>query len=204
MTKQEFLDLLIKGLSSLPKDEVEERISFYSEIIDDRIEEGMPEEEAISNIGSVDEIITQIISEIPLTKIVKNRIIKEKEKKKETMKTWEIILIILGSPIWFSLLISLIAIAISLIASLIAIIIALWVTFIAVIASGIGIIAYGVVLIFTQNILCGVAMIGTSIFCFGLSIFLFSCFKLFTKTLVLLPKKLFILIKKCFIKKEEK
>lgn len=202
MTKQEFLDLLIKGLSSLPKDEVEERISFYSEMIDDRIEEGMSEEEVVSNIGDVDEVITQIISEIPLKKIVKNRIIKEKAKKKGKMKTWEIILIILGSPIWFSLLISLVVIIIALVASLIAIIISLWAIFGAVAASAIGIIIYGVVLLFTKNIFTGIVMLGTSILCFGLSIFLFYGCKLFTKLLVQIFKNFFILIKKCFIKKE--
>ena len=202
MTKEQFITSLSNGLSSLPKDEIDERISFYSEMIDDRIEEGLSEEEAVDKVGAVDEIITQIISEIPLTKIVKNRILQEKEKKKDKIKSWEIILIVLGSPIWFSLLISLIAIIISLIASLFAILISLWATFGAVAGSAIGIIIYGIVLLFTKNILTGLVLIGASIFCMGFSIFLFYGCKSLTKLLVVLLKKFYIMIKKCLIKKE--
>ena len=44
MNKQEFLAGLRKGLSGLPQEDIEERLLFYSEMIDDRIEEGMEEE----------------------------------------------------------------------------------------------------------------------------------------------------------------
>ena len=43
MNKQEFIALLRKGLSGLPQKELEERLTFYSEMIDDRIEEGLTE-----------------------------------------------------------------------------------------------------------------------------------------------------------------
>ena len=38
MNKSEFLEELRKGLAGLPKDDVEERLTFYGEMIDDRIE----------------------------------------------------------------------------------------------------------------------------------------------------------------------
>lgn len=98
MSKKEFLNQLRKGLFGLPKDDIEEHINFYSEMIDDRIEDGLSEEEAINQIGTVNEIIEQILSETSITKLVK-----EKVKPKRALKGWEILLIILGSPIWFSL-----------------------------------------------------------------------------------------------------
>ena len=98
MSKKEFLIQLRKGLFGLPKDDIEEHINFYSEMIDDRIEDGLSEEEAIKQIGTVNEIIEQILSETSITKLVK-----EKVKPKRALKGWEILLIILGSPIWFSL-----------------------------------------------------------------------------------------------------
>jgi uncharacterized membrane protein len=73
MKKEEFLSTLKKKLSSLPKQELEERLNFYSEMIDDRVEEGRTEEEAILDIGSIDDISAQIIAEIPLKKIVKEK-----------------------------------------------------------------------------------------------------------------------------------
>ena len=60
MTKEEFISELRKKLSGLPEKEIEEGLSFYCEIIDDKIEEGFSEEEAVSGVGSVDEIASQI------------------------------------------------------------------------------------------------------------------------------------------------
>ena len=101
MTKQEFLDSLRARLSGLPRQELEERLAFYGEMIDDRIEEGRTEEEAVLDIGSADEISAQIIKDIPLTKIAKERL-----KPKRSIKTWEIVLLAVGSPygsLWQSL-----------------------------------------------------------------------------------------------------
>ena len=74
MNKQEFLAELRKRLSGLPQADIEERIVFYSEMIDDRTEEGSTEEEAVSAIGFVDDVVSQIFSETPLTKLVKEKV----------------------------------------------------------------------------------------------------------------------------------
>ena len=57
MNKQEFLAGLQKGLSGLPQEDVEERLTFYGEMLDDRMEEGLSEEEAVAAAGSVEEIV---------------------------------------------------------------------------------------------------------------------------------------------------
>ena len=101
MNKEQFITELKDGLSGLPQNDIDERVLFYTEMIDDRMEEGMSEEEAISGIGSVEEIVSQIISEVPLTKIVKKRITPDR-----ALRTWEIVLIVLGSPLWLSLLLA--------------------------------------------------------------------------------------------------
>ena len=41
MRKQDFIKELRLNLSFLPKEEIDDRISFYSELIDDKIEEGV-------------------------------------------------------------------------------------------------------------------------------------------------------------------
>ena len=48
MNKQEFFEQLRKGLSGLPKDDIEERLTFYKEMIEDRIEDGLSEEDGRS------------------------------------------------------------------------------------------------------------------------------------------------------------
>ena len=93
MNKNEFLSLLDKKLKKFPKQEVKERLVFYSEMIDDRVEEGLTEDEAVSEIGDIDEIVKQIAMEMV-----------DKEIVKEPLNKWELILLIVGSPIWFPLL----------------------------------------------------------------------------------------------------
>ena len=46
MNKREFLASLRNGLYGLPQDDIEERLGFYAEMIDDRMEEGLTEEQA--------------------------------------------------------------------------------------------------------------------------------------------------------------
>ena len=121
MRKQEFLDLLRQKLSGLPEEDIGERLSFYGEMIDDRMEEGMTEEEAVSAIGSVDGIVSQIVSETPIAKLVKERI-----KPKRSLAAWEIVLLVLGFPVWFPLLIAAFSVLLSVYITIWSVILSLW------------------------------------------------------------------------------
>ena len=101
MTKNEFFALFRQELSGLPKDELEERAAFYEEIINDKMDEGKTEEQAIAELGSVESIVNQIASETSLMKLVK-----EKYGFKRTLRGWEIAMLILGFPLWLPLLIT--------------------------------------------------------------------------------------------------
>ena len=101
MKKQEFLSSLRSKLQGLPPSDIDERISFYSEMIDDRMDEGKSEEEAVSEIGNVDDVVMDIAKDTPLVKLVK-----EKMKPKRRIRPWEIVLLVLGFPLWFPLLIT--------------------------------------------------------------------------------------------------
>ena len=101
MTKKEFLSSLRSKLQGLPPSDIDERISFYSEMIDDRMDEGKSEEEAVNEIGSVDDVVMDIAKDTPLVKLVK-----EKMKPKRRIRPWEIVLLVLGFPLWFPLLIT--------------------------------------------------------------------------------------------------
>ena len=69
--QKEFLNELERKLKGLPKQDIEDRLSFYSEMIDDYIEDGLTIEEAINKIGSSDEIVSKIVNETSLTKLSK-------------------------------------------------------------------------------------------------------------------------------------
>ena len=198
MNKQEFLAQLRKGLSGLPKDDINERLMFYSEMIDDRMEDGIPEETAVREIGAIDELASQIIADIPLGKLLKEKITPKKKQK-----VWEIVLIVLGSPIWLSLGIAAFAVVFSIYVVLWSAIIVLWAVFSSFVACGLAGIATGVYFAAGGNGLTGIATIGAGIVCTGLSVFVFFGCKAATKGILSLTKKLAIWIKNCFIKKEE-
>lgn len=198
MNKQEFLAELRKGLTGLPQVDIEERISFYSEMIDDRIEEGLSEAEAVSAIGPVSEVVSQILADTPIRKLVK-----EKVQPSRTLRAWEIVLLVLGSPIWLSLLAAALVIILSLYAVLWSVVISLWAAFGSVAGCAIGGIVAGIVFAMGGNGLTGIAMIGAGIFCAGLSIFLFYACKAATKGTIILSKTICLGIKRCFVKKEE-
>ena len=100
MNKREFLNELESRLQGLPKSDIDEKVSFYDEMIQDMVEEGKTEEEAIYSLGSIDEIVDQIAGETKITKLVKERI-----KPKKSISGLTIVLLVIGFPIWLPLLI---------------------------------------------------------------------------------------------------
>lgn len=99
MNKQEFLDALRSSLEGLPRKDIEASLEFYQEAIDDRMESGLTEQEAVAEIGSVEEVAAQILSEMPLPKLIRAR-------AKGSSSGWQTALIVLGSPVWLPLLLA--------------------------------------------------------------------------------------------------
>ncbi len=198
MNKREFLGALKKRLSGLPKDEIEERLAFYGEMIDDRTEDGRTEEEAVAEIGGANEIAAQIIADIPLTRLVKERI-----KPKRRLKTWEIVLIVLGSPIWLSPAIAAAAVFFSMYIVLCSLIVALWSVFVSLIAGAIAAVPACIVTFAHGNAASGLAVLSGGLILAGLCIFTGYGCKAATANIFVLTKKFALSAKKCFIKKEE-
>lgn len=198
MTKLKFLLELNDRLSGLPKSEVEERLSFYNEAIEDRMEEGLSEEEAVAAVGSAEEVAAQIISETPLIKVAK-----EKIKPKRKLRVWEIVLLAVGSPIWVSLLAAALAVVISLYAAVWSVVAAFWSVFGAFVGGAIGGVAWGVWFMVLDKIPVGISIIGAGVTLAGLAIFAFFGCLAATKGVVWLTKKAVLGIKFCFIGKEK-
>ena len=195
MNKHEFIDMLRKRLSHLPQQDIEERLSFYSEMIDDRIEEGLSEDEAVLQVGDIDEMVSQITADYPKSK-------KQHTHKKRTLKAWEIALLAVGSPIWASLLIAAFAVVLSLYISLWSVIISLWAVFASFIGCALGGVIACTVFVCGGNVATGIATIGCSAVLAGLSIFLFFGCKAATGGTVWLTKRVAIGTKNYFCKKE--
>ncbi len=197
MTKQEFLAELRKKLVGIPREDIEERVSFYGEMIDDRMEEGLSEEQAVAALGEVADITAQIMAEIPLTRLVKERV-----KPNRNLRAWEVVLLVLGSPIWLSLLIAFFAVVLSAYIVVWSVIISLWAMEFSFLGCAVGGAVSAAVFTAQGNIISGIAMLGAGIACAGLAIFGWYGCKYATKAILKLTEKIFIWIKSCFIKKE--
>ena len=187
MQKQAFLDALRKQLAGLPEAEINEQLNFYSEMIDDRMEDGLSEEEAVASVDSAAAIPEPITTE-PVS-------------SKRQLKAWEIVLLVLGSPIWLSLGIAAVAVVISLYAALWSVIVSLWAAFGAMVGAGVGGLISGIGVAVGGGGLASIALIGASLTCTGLSIFLLFGCKAATKGTVVLTKNIALGIKMRLVRK---
>ena len=181
LTKKEFLSRLKKKLKGLSMLETRERIGFYGEIIDDKIEEGLTEEEAVAEVGSIDDIAEEIFSEVVVDKA-----------EPERLSPWKIALLIIGAVVvWLPIYVSLVA-------TLFAVCISLWASFVAASAVGIVAVALGCVNVFKINILVGSATVGIGLISAGLAILLFLSCILLTKGSIFAVKKVSLGTINCF------
>lgn len=113
MNKDEFLNDLRHALKGLPYEEVNKTLDYYSELIDDAVEDGADEKTFIAGLEDADTIAGRITDETSIRKLV------AREVKGKRFSVPAIILIIVGSPIWLSILIAVAA-------SLLALYVSVW------------------------------------------------------------------------------
>ena len=198
MTKRDFLISLRDALRGLPQNIVDEQLAFYGEMIDDRMDDGVPEDIAVAELGDAATIAQTVLADTPLTKLVKDSV-----KPKRRLSAWEIALPAVGSPVWLSLLIALVAVVFSLYVLLWAVIVSLWAVFASLVGCTVGALVTGIVFIGLGNALAGIAMIGAAMVIAGLSIFAFFGCKAATNGVVRLTKTSTHGIKRLFLKKED-
>ena len=101
MDRVEFLNRLSDQLRHLPAPEVERLRNYYDEMIQDRIEDGMSEEDAVETVGSIEEAVKSAMYETSIPTLMKVRL-KESKEKSPNKVLW-MVLLILGAPIWLPL-----------------------------------------------------------------------------------------------------
>ena len=70
MDKESYLALLREALRGLPEADVEESLAYYTELIEDRIEDGLGEAEAVAQLPAPKAAAEEILLSQPLTKVV--------------------------------------------------------------------------------------------------------------------------------------
>ena len=95
MRKQEFLNQLAAALAGMDREERYRTLSYYDELIDDRMEDGQDEEQAVAGLGDPGQVAKELLGE------------EEPAAPKVTgRKVWVIVLLVLGFPLWGSLLLA--------------------------------------------------------------------------------------------------
>lgn len=108
MNKREFLDALRGALAQMPPEELEKQLAYYEELIADMCEDGMSETEAVAHLGDPAAIAEELLTALPLGTLVKSRI--RSESKAPALI---IVLLVLGFPVWFPLIVSVFAVVLS-------------------------------------------------------------------------------------------
>lgn len=197
MRKQEFLDKLKASLWAMPEADKQRSLDYYTEMIDDRMEDGLSEEEAVAAVGDLDEIVRQILTESPRPPAT---IKKEQKQQKRGLETWMIVLLVLGSPLWILLVASAVSVVFSIYVSLWSVVIVLYAAAVAVGAAAIGCVVGSFFMIGRTATL--VVAWGAAFLCAGLAIMLFLLGNLAAKGMIELTKLCWKGAKSIFQRKE--
>lgn len=160
MNKEQFFNELNKLLKALPEKDRNKANTYYNEIINDYIEDGMAEEIAIEKLGDIHSIADEILSD------------NGKNTNKGSSVGSNILigtLLVLGFPLWGSLLLAGALLLLSFYIILFCPIIIFGALAIAFLASSI-LCTVTAMFIFLENIPYGIFQLGIGIIFFGLSI----------------------------------
>lgn len=171
MNKQEFLAAVRKEIGTLSSEDIRRSLDFCAEIIDDRMDDGMTEAEAVAAFGSVQDAARQILEDAPVPK----------KPKKRGVPALMWATVIIWGPVWISLLISLWGIVVSLYASAAAVAVSALGSFLVTVAA-------------LAQPLNGFFTVGTGFLLAGISILLFLLSGYAAKGTVWVGKKLYGLI----------
>ncbi|SDN47429.1 DUF1700 domain-containing protein [Acetanaerobacterium elongatum] len=198
MNKAEFITCLSGRLGTLPQSEIEKSVSYYTEMIDDRVEDGMDEEAAVTALGNIDDIVREAMLDLPLPTLMK-----AKMKPKQGLKAWEIVLIILGFPLWLPLLMAFFMVILSVYIAIWSVIISLYAGVLSLFVGGIAGFL-GSFFAMAQNLPSGLTLLGGSLVCLGLGIPAFVGVQKLAVWLVHLTGRFLRFVKSLFIKVEPK
>ena len=201
MRKQEFLDKLRGRLWAMPEADKQGSVDYYAEMIDDRMEDGLSEEEAVAAIGDLDEIVKQILNETPRPPQVVESTQKQ-NKVKNKVAPWMIVLLVLGAPLWIPLVAGVGSSVLGVYVSLWSVVIALYATAFALAVSAIGLLVAAFSLLWIRRFGKGAVMVGGALICAGLAILIFLLSNLAAKGLVALTKLIWNGITGIFRRKE--
>ena len=195
MTKLEFLASLRAHLEQMPPEERERHLTYYEELFEDMLEDGMSESEIAEHLGEPAVIAEELLTELPLGTLVKSRV-----RPRDGWTVLNIALLVLGSPIWLPLLLTLAVV-------LLVLLLVLW---ILVLSFGIVVLALGLsvpsvivgAILGYVSVAATLGVVGEALICGGLCILGVIALPPVFRGAAKLCAGLFRWIKSLFIRKE--
>ena len=198
MNKQGFLAVLRQQLQGLPEIDIEKSLEYYSESIDDRMEEGMTEEEAVADMEPPAEIARQIFMDMPLPKVVK-----AKARPSRPLRAGEIVLLVVGSPIWAPLALAAILVFLAIYITIWALVVTFYAVDLSFAATSLFCLAQAGISLFTRGPIQMAYFGGSALFLFGAAVLLFFAFNALSARLIQLSRNFMQWAKSHFVRKEE-
>lgn len=201
MLRDEYINVLRTRLKENEIPNADGMIEFYEEMIADRMEDGMSEEEAVAAMEDIDHVVAQAKLDRPLPALMLDKVKESREKANERSKggLW-IALAIVGFPVWFPLTIAFLAVIFSLYISLWAIVISIYAVEFSFGISAVAFFLGGFAVIFGQiPFAAAVAMWGCAFLLAGLCLLLWKPILLATKGMIEIIKWVFRKIKSAFV-----
>lgn len=196
MNKQEYLTQLRAALACLPEGEIEESVAFYTEMIDDRVADGLTEEEATAQLDDPKAAARAIIADLP---VVPRTVVLTKQRNRALYWT----LVILGSPLWLTLLLAAGMLVLAGLLTIWCLILGLWLLAAGLLAGGplgIGVCLWALAV---GQPAYGVFELGSGLLCFGLGLFCLHGAVAASKTLMQVSRQWIAKAKAPFVKVKE-
>ncbi len=197
MNTESYLEQIALLIRNLPPKDQERSLAFYAESIADRMEDGMTEEEAVASMDPPEVAARAILMGAPLPSLVKARV---KEKR---MGAFEILLLVLGAPLWLPLLLTLLVLELSLYIVVWSLVISLAAVALALALSSLAVLVAAVYSIVKGGVPMMLLCLGAALILAGLAALFFLLVRLSGKLSVDLGKAMLRGIKSLLIHKEE-
>lgn len=144
MSEKEYLKKLKRSLSPLKKKDRDSLLDFYKEMIEDKMENGKTEYEAVSELEPVETVAARTLDEYGIEKN------DPKTKSKTRLSPLAIVLIIVGSPLWIGLAAGAVGAAVGLLCGALAVVVSVVVACFCLTLCGPIIFVSGIVRLFTD------------------------------------------------------
>ncbi len=197
MTKIEFMREVERQLEGLSAEDIRRSLEFYDEMISDRTESGEDEEAAVAAMGTPEAVARGILLDTPLPKLVR-----AKTSQAGKLRTWEIVLLALGSPLWIVLLAAAAAIIIAVFAVVWSIAVTLFALDVALAACSVGFVLASVLFFSQGAAVPALFVLGAALVCLGCALLLFFGCGVIVRVTLKLSARVLRAVKSLFVRRK--